>query len=270
MSIIEQALEKARRAARREPEATPPLAAPPRPWQDAPAGNRDPAEGGAPPAREQLIRTSPVGEEYRLFKEKLLAIQKSDRSKNMFLITSPMRNEGKTHVACNLARSLAQELDHTVLLIDADMRSPSCHRMLGIPRPEGLSDCLARGKKFWEVLIHTGVGRLSFLSSGHPVPNAAELFASNMMRDLLMEIKQRYDDRIILIDTTPILPFAETRSLSRLADGVILVVRENVTVKSHLEATMRLLKDSNFIGAVYNDAQNQGADKDIFDLRYTY
>ena len=268
MSIIEQALEKARRTARREPDA-PPIA-PPRPWQDVPAGGNTPAADGALLPREPIIRTAPVGEEYRLFKERLLAIQKADHSKNMFLITSPMRNEGKTHVACNLARSLAQELDHTVLLIDADMRSPSCHRMLGIPRPEGLSDCLTRGKKFWEVLIHTGVGRLSFLSSGLPAPNTAELFASKLMRDLLMEIKQRYDDRIILIDTTPILPFAETRSLSRLVDGVILVVRENVTVKSHLEATMRLLKDSNFIGAVYNDAQNQGADKDIFNLRYSY
>ena len=150
------------------------------------------------------------------------------------------------------------------------MRSPRCHRMFGIPRPEGLSDCLVRGKKFWEVLIHTGIGRLSFIGGGNPVGNTSELFASNLMRDLLMEIKQRYDDRIILIDTTPILPFAETRSLSRVVDGVILVVRENVTVKSHLEATMRLLKDSNFIGAVYNDAHNCGTDKDIFDLRYTY
>ncbi len=270
MSIIEQALEKARRAAQQEVDEprTPP--APERTPQSQSADPRSASANSVPPSQAPRIQPDPGGEEYRLFKEKLLAVRQNNSAMNMFLITSPMRNEGKTHVTCNLAMSLAHELDHTVLLIDADMRSPSCHRVLGIPRPEGLSDCLVHGKNFWEVLIHTGIGRLSFISSGTPVSNTSELFASNLMRDLLMEIKQRYEDRIILIDTAPILPFAETRSLSRVVDGVVLVVRENVTVKSHLEATMRLLKDSNFIGAVYNDAQHCGTEKDIFDLRYTY
>lgn len=268
MSIIEQALEKARRSSRQADMPQP----------DAPSFPPR-HETVFPESAQQKIQFAPHGstgnslaasEEYRLFKEKLLALQKSNSNMNMFLITSAMRNEGKTHVSCNLALSLAHEFDHTVLLIDADIRSPNCHRMLGIPRPEGLSDCLLRGKNFWDVLVHTGIGRLSFISSGSPVPNTAELFASNLMRDLLIEIKQRYSDRIILIDTTPILPFAETRSLSRIVDGVILVVRENITVRSHLEATMRLLQDSNFIGAVYNDAHSFGAEKDLSHLRTTY
>lgn len=271
MSIIEQALEKARRNSQQEPTPnTAHSAAPTFPPQHRGGTLVPAAQINASANADSSQSTSVAGEEYRLLKEKLLAMKKNDSNMNMFLITSPMRNEGKTHVACNLAMSLAHDFDHTVLLIDADIRSPSCHRMLGIPRPEGLSDCLLHGKKFWDVLVHTGIGRLSFLSSGNPVSNTSELFASNLMRDLLLEIKQRYADRIILIDTTPFLPFAETRSLSRLVDGVILVVRENTTVKSHLETTLRLLKNSNFLGAIYNDAHSFGAEKDIYNLRYTY
>ncbi len=298
MSVIEQALEKARRAARTEnPPAAPreearpaamaapvepadpvkaasraetaPLAETPRPAppeQDAAVPLRRPEDARA--ASEKIVPY--LGEEYRLLKEKLLALRRGESAMNMFMVTSPVRNEGKTHVTCNLALSLAHEFDHTVLLVDADMRAPSCHRVLGIPRPAGISDCLLDGKNFWEVLVHTGIGRLSFLSAGRPVPYTAELFSSNLMSELLHEIKTRYADRLIIIDTPPFLPFAETRLLGRLVDGVLLVARENVTLKSHLVSAVKALEGSNLLGLVYNDAVNCGADKEIFNLGYTY
>lgn len=210
------------------------------------------------------------GGEYRLLKEYLLALRKYQPALNMFMITSAMRNEGKTMVSCNLSATLAHEFDHTVLLIDADLRAPSCHRMLGITRPRGVCDCLLRGSPISEVLIHTGLGKLALLGAGDPIDNPAELFTSSIMRDFLFELKHRYSDRIIIIDTPPLLPFAETRALSRLVDGVILVARENVTAKNHLDAALRTLEGTPLLGVVYNDTVSYGTDKEIYETPYNY
>ncbi len=280
MSIIEQALKKARQNTGQAAPAGPKNA--PQPQTGAGVQTATGVENDGQAGLDRKISLRPAstlvtadpnnimrGEEYRLLKERLLSLSREKRM-NLFMVTSPMRNEGKTLVSCNLAMSLAHEFDHTVLLIDADLRASKCHRMLGIPRPVGLAECLLDGTKFWEALIHTDVGKLSFLAAGRPLSNPAELFSSNMMRDLLYEIKHRYPDRLILIDTAPLLPFSETRALSRVVDGVLLVARENVTLKAHLETALRTLEGSPLLGLVYNDVAGYGTDKDIFELSYTY
>ncbi len=306
MSLIEEALEKARKEAGRSHDVRGPLAAgtpggrtashdagqlfsgltgyPQEPVAPRKNSLRAPGrEPGCAPEDAPDIRIKPgpavvtankapgfMGEEYRLLKERLFTISRASRNMNVFMITSPMRNEGKTVVSCNLALSLAHDFDHTVLLIDADLRAPGCHRLLGLPRSTGLVDCLMGEGNFQDSLVHTGVGRLSFLSAGTATPNPAELFSSSLMNDLLHEMKHRYPDRFIIIDTSPILPFAETRALSRLVDGVILVARENVTLKAHLTSALQTLEGSNVLGIVYNDAGNFGTDKEVFNLCYTY
>lgn len=264
MSVIEKALEKARQQALSETGA-PALGSP---AATVPAENKAEAVTPAPLLTAGLSNAL-MGEEYRLLKERLLSMAKKD-GMNMFMVTSAMRNEGKTLISCNLALALAHEFDHTALLIDADMRAPSCHRMFGLKRSPGLTDCLLRSLHFSEALIHTGMGRLSFLPAGTPVPSPAELFSSHLMQDLLLEMKQRYPDRVIIIDTSPILPFAETRTLSRTVDGVLLIVRENITSRSHLESALQCLKNSRLLGLVYNDVGNYGPEKEVFNLSYTY
>ncbi len=271
MSTIEQALEKARKEAENNAPASV------RPAERPEAANLE-REAGAP---RIPIRPSPTliaanagnaltSEDFRLLRGRILSIKRNNPAMSVFMITSAMRNEGKTMVSCNLAMSMAHDIDHTVLLVDADLRSPSCHRTLGLPLGQGLSDCLSKGTDISEVLLHLDAGRLTFLPAGRPIPNLTEMLSSNMMRDLLMEIKHRYPDRIVLIDTTPVLPFAETRALGRLVDGVLLVARENVTLKAHLESALRSLEGCNLLGIVYNDAGNYGLEKDIFTLSYTY
>ncbi len=210
-----------------------------------------------------------LGGSYRLLKEYIIALRKSQPEKSLFMITSPMRNEGKTLTSCNLACALAAEFDTTVLLIDVDLRAPSCQRVLGVKNPpKGLSDCLMHNTPITDCLIHTGIGKLSLLCAGSIIDNPAELTTSKRMQDFLLEVKHRYPDRIIILDSLPLLPFAESRALSRMVDGVILVVRENVTYKSHIEASLQHLQDVPLLGMVYNAATAYGTEKDIFNYSY--
>ncbi len=219
----------------------------------------DPLPIDAPPRRAKTHSARAAmafapGEEYRLLKERLLSMGKKDML-NLFMVTSPARGEGKSTISFNLAISLAHEFDHTSLLIDADMRGATCHSMLGLERTPGLSDCLLNGSGFHEALVHTGIGRMAFIPAGSAIDNPAELFSSNRMHALLLEIKHRYPDRVIIIDTPPILPFAETRSLSRMVDGSLLVVRENVTARDSLDSALQCLEGSTLLGLIYNDSK---------------
>ncbi len=259
MSRIERALEKAseRRGAgtnapsveptRRVPSSTAAETTLPRPAQTISIDN--------PLLVAVREPNSPAAEEYRKLKSSLVKLTKSDEFHNTIIVTSAVAGEGKTLTSINLALSLAQEFDHTVLLIDADLRRPSVHRYLGIKAERGLSDCLLDGVNPGEVLINTGIGKLVVLPAGKEVRNPVELFTSQRLSSLLMEIKHRYPDRYIVIDTPPVLPFAETRHLSRLVDGTIFVVKEAEASVQGVTEALEALREGNVLGIVYNDAR---------------
>lgn len=209
--------------------------------------------------------SSPAAEEYRKLKSILVKLTESDEFHNTIMVTSSVAGEGKTITSLNLALSLAQQFDHTVLLIDADLRRPSVHRYLGITAERGLADCLSGDAELGDVLINTGIGKLVVLPAGKDLRNPVELFTSQKMSDLLMEIKYRYPDRYIVIDTPPILPFAETRHLSHLVDGTIFVVKEDGASLQGIKEALESLGGSNVLGIVYNEARI-----DRMDDRYYY
>ncbi len=213
---------------------------------------------GAKVAEETLVvinaPLSPMAEEYRKLKEALVKMTKRERFENLIAVTSATAGEGKSMTAVNLAASLADEFDHTVLLVDADLRRPSIHRYLGLGASKGLSDCLLEGLDVGEFLIRTDIGKLSVLPAGTAMPNPAELFSSETMRALFQEIKSRYADRYIIIDTPPVLPFAETRSIAGFVDGVVLVVKEGQPSLEQIQAAIDAL-DNKVLGIVYNGTQ---------------
>ena len=196
---------------------------------------------------------SPMAEEYRKLKEALVKMTKRDRFDNLIAVTSATVGEGKSVTAINLAASLAQEYDHTVLLVDADLRRPMVHKYLGFEPGKGLSDCLIEGRDVSEVLVKTGIGKLVVLPAGTSVPNPAELFSSEAMRNLFMEMKGRYADRYIIVDTPPVLPFAESRSIAGIADGVLLVVKEGQPSVEQVQEALDALQNK-VLGIVYNGA----------------
>ena len=197
---------------------------------------------------------SPVSEEYRKLKSVVAAFVRQDGFRNVIMVTSSVSSEGKSLTSLNLAITLAQEMDHTVLLVDADLRKPSIQNYLGMEHTKGVSDYLNGEASLSDLLIKTGIGRLTLLPAGTPLKNPVELFSSQKMRELVAEIKNRYPDRFIIIDTPPILPFAETRSIGDIADGVLFVIREGQATPENIVEAMKAFDNSKLIGAVYNDA----------------
>jgi exopolysaccharide/PEP-CTERM locus tyrosine autokinase len=198
-----------------------------------------------------------VAEEYRKLKSILVNLTNKDNFQNTLMVSSALSNEGKSITALNLAISLAQEHDHTVLLVDADLRKPSIQNYLGMPSTLGLSECITDGVDIGKALIRTGIGKLMLLPAGKQIRNPVEHFSSQRVKNLILELKHRYPDRYIIIDTPPVLPFTETRTLSTIVDGVVFVVKEGVASLSEINEAIGYLKEANLLGILYNEASSE-------------
>ena len=212
---------------------------------------------------------SVASEEYRKLKSILVKMTKGEKFNNVLMVTSAIAAEGKSITSLNLAISLAREFDHTVLLIDADLRRPSIHKYLGIEPGYGLADCLADGVDLGKTIINTGIGKLSVIPAGKVLQNPLEFFTSQKMQDLIAEIKHRYPDRYVIIDTPPYLPFAETRSLSHMVDGIIFVIKEGLASQESIKEALEALKGCNLLGVVFNDATISSLDGRYKDYNYS-
>jgi protein-tyrosine kinase len=243
MSRIEKALENAIRM--REPSPT-----------LDPLPGYDPAVEALKPTNPNIIgfddKQAPIAEEYKKLRSMILQITKRNGNYNTIMVTSAESGEGKSLTAINLALVLAQEYNHTVLLVDADLRRPSLESYLGLKPALGLTDCLIDNIDVSRAFIKAGTSKLSFLATGRKASNPSELLSSNKMRDLVHEIKGRYRDRYIIIDTPPVLAFAETHAISSYVDGVLFVVKEGVS-SSSVQSALDILQSGNVLGIVYNN-----------------
>ena len=275
MSRIEKALEKAAQMRNGEPVAAAPVAVAAERTHvtSAPAPRLGPIRSITINRDNRLLASifnphSAVSEQYRKLKSSLVRLTREDKFSNLLMVTSAIAGEGKSLTAVNLAISMAQEYDLTVLLVDADLRRPRVHTYLGFEQTIGLSDCLQDGIDIGEAIVKTDIEKLSVISAGREVEKPLELLASKKMQDLMAELKHRYNDRYVIIDTPPLLPFAETRALAHLVDGVIFVVHAEVTpVDSVLEAK-EILKGCSILGVVLNDSTEPNTDNSHYSGYY--
>jgi receptor protein-tyrosine kinase len=177
------------------------------------------------------VPRSQIADEFRVIKRQLLANMRTEpaaitsRHANLVMVTSAVPDEGKTFVAINLAISLAMELNKHVLLVDADVSRPSVMRSLALGHPAGFLDVLAGPpREMSSVLLRTNLEALSLLPAGEPRPFATEMIASEAAARLLVEMAERYPDRIIVFDAPPLLPSTESRVLATHMGQVIHVV----------------------------------------------
>lgn len=200
---------------------------------------------------------SPVSEEYKKLKSRIVDLTTKNGFQNTLAVTSSVSDEGKSITAVNLAVSLSQDYDHAVILIDADLRRPTLHTYLSRKPGKGLSDCMAGGIDPDSALMPIGSKKLLFLPAGKKIDDPVEFFASRKMLAFMQDLKARYADRYIIIDTPPVLLFAETKKISAFADGTILVVKEGQATLENISEAIDVLKESNVMGLVYNNASLQ-------------
>lgn len=205
--------------------------------------------------RIAALANDDTADAFRLLRTQVL-MQMRQKGWQTVALTSPNKGVGKSTLALNLALSFAMEVDHTALLVDADLRDPDVGALLELPPSPGLADYLVGSGAIEDLLIHPGIGNLVILPGGSPVANTSELLRSPMMSDLVTELRGRYSDRLIVFDVPPILAGADTLALSAYVDATILVVEEGRTTPEDFSRARELLAGCTVMGIVLNKSRN--------------
>jgi receptor protein-tyrosine kinase len=248
------------------PAAAPAPAATPAPQPSAP-----PAADLAAPVRLNMavirrtgminpeIKISNIANEFRNVKRKVLLAARDKKSRelvnNLVMVTSTLPEEGKTFTSMNLALSLAAERDVQVLLIDCDLHRPSVGRYFENSKLPGLSDILTGSARMDEVMRRIeSVPNMSVIFAGKRVEDSPELIASTRMRDLLVELSERYRDRIIVIDTPPSLTTFEPAILAPHVHQTIMVVSAQQSGRHQIEKALDSISACHNISFLFNKA----------------
>ncbi len=192
---------------------------------------------------------SPAGEAYRMLRTALL-LSRAGAPPKTTLITSATPSEGKTTISVNLAVTLAGG-GKSVLLIDADLRRPHCHELLGTENYFGLTEVLSGMRELDDLISPTGFPNVFFLSSGEIPPNPSELLGSDKMREVLCLLGERYD--YLLVDSPPVTVVTDAVVLSTFVDGVVLVANKR-TSRQQVKAALSRLRyaRAKILGVVLN------------------
>jgi polysaccharide biosynthesis transport protein len=204
---------------------------------------------------------SQISEAFRALRTSLLLSQ-ADHPPQVILVTSALPREGKTTAAVNLAVTLAQLGDRT-LVVDSDLRKPGIRRALNltIGKDVGLSSYLAGVTSLEEATIqHPTITNLSALTTGPVPPSPADLLSSHRMREAIAELRRRF--KFIVIDSPPVMAATDAVILSALTDGVLLVVRSGETPKEAFTRTRDLLAavKCRLLGVVLNAVDSNAPD----------
>lgn len=287
MSIIEQAskrLEQLRKAgvtmpwvedakAAAQSQSQPPaLATPP-----ASATHNAPPVPLAPPKRHADIdlmgleaagylvphaSRSRLMDEFRGIKRPLLSNAQGSKTTepvdrgNLIMITSSLPGEGKTFTSINLAMSMAMELNHSVLLVDADATRMAAAHRLGVPSTPGLMDLLLDDSlDLSDVELATNVDKLTVLPAGTQNERATEILSSQAMRDLLNHLAAHQQERIVIFDAPPLLPSVEASVLAPQMGQIVLVVHAGKTHQGSVLQALSMVEECPLVMTLLNQSR---------------
>jgi receptor protein-tyrosine kinase len=205
---------------------------------------------------------SEIAEQFRQIKRPLLKNvhlgASNPGSRNaLIMVTSALAGEGKTFSAINLAMSIAMEIDTSVLLVDADVVRPSVPGRLGFQAGRGLLDVLQDPSiDVGEVMLRTNVPKLSVLPAGTLSGRSNELLASAAMEKLLVELSQRYSDRVIVFDAPPLLLTSEAQVLASRMGQVLMIVEGARTPRNTVAQAFAALENCPNVMSVLNRCQD--------------
>lgn len=216
---------------------------------------------------------SQLAEEFRVIKRPLVNnIQGAENNgisrSNLILICSSLPGEGKTFVSINLALSIANERDKSVLLIDADVEKPSISKQLGINGSRGLIEYLEDDKvTFSDILLKTDLPNLSVITAGKRHKYSTELLSSQRMYLFAEEVSRRYRDRIVIFDSPPLLVATQAQILAELVGQVVLVIAAEVTPQSVVNESVVKLSNCDVVMTLLNKTRKE---IDIYGHNYGY
>jgi capsular exopolysaccharide synthesis family protein len=166
----------------------------------------------------------------------------SEGAPQALMITSPNPDEGKTTLASNLAAVMASP-DRKCLIMDCDLRKPSLHKIYSLPLQPGLTNYLTGNATLEEIIRPSGFLNLYFIPAGPAPPNPNELFNSNAFKNLVNHLRQEFQQ--IIIDSPPVIGFADGRSIAASADGVLVLVKHHSTTREAGRLAIQLLSQTN-------------------------
>jgi capsular exopolysaccharide synthesis family protein len=197
-------------------------------------------------------------EEFRTLRSRLYQIREKMALKRL-LVTSALPREGKSFVAANLAQVLVRQHGRRALVIDADLRNPGMHKHLGASQTPGLSDYLLGECDEVSVMQRGSMENLFFLPAGKLVSGAAELLANGRLKLLLQRVEPLFD--WIVIDGSPVIPVSDSTLVATNCDGVLMVVRSNVTPSDVAKRAREEFPDKLLLGVVLNGTPRENMEQ---------
>jgi protein-tyrosine kinase len=191
-------------------------------------------------------------EEFRTLRSRLYQLREKMQLKKV-LVTSALPKEGKSFTAANLAQVLARQHGRRVLLIDADLRGPRLHLMLGTTPGPGLSDYLQGKCDEFSIMQRASLENLFFIPSGGSIEDPSEMIANGRLKTLLQRVDALFDWTVI--DSPPAVPVSDASVLAQACDGVLMVVRSSTTPADAAQKARQEFPEQTLLGVVLNGKQ---------------
>lgn len=169
-------------------------------------------------------------------------------------ITSPTPEAGKTVVSINLAMSIAHQTQRTAMLVDFDLRRPKIGAYLGVHRDKSLNDVLAGEADISEAIVNPNLPRLVVLPTNKPVAKSAEVLSSNLTDRIITDLRDRYQERIVIFDLPPLMAADDAISVLPKIDCVLMVVGNGMSNAREIEDSLRHVTGTNLLGVIMNKA----------------
>lgn len=195
-------------------------------------------------------------EEYRTLRSRLYHLREKMTLKTV-LVTSALPKEGKSFTASNLAQVMVRQHGRRVLLIDADLRGPRLHLMLGTTASPGLSDYLQGRNDEFSIMQRGPMENLFFIPSGTGIEDPAEMVGNGRLKILLQRVEPLFD--WIIIDSPPAIPVSDASVLAKTCDGVLMVVRSDETPSDVARKAREEFPEQSLIGVVLNGTSDEAA-----------
>ncbi len=231
--------------------------------------------GDRPEYPELLVEAdarSSLAECYRHLRTSIL-LSRAGQAPRTLLVSSSLPGEGKTTTSVNTAIILAQQTDARVVVVDADMRKPRLHRIFNLHNGAGLSTLLSSTPDDEEILAlvqYDERSGLHVLTSGPVSPNPAELLGSEQMRRLMATLEASFQH--VVVDSPPIVPFTDSVLISKLVDGVLLVVHGGTSSRAIVRRAKQILQEvgARVLGVVLNNVEVSRTDYYYYQHYHSY